>query len=329
MSTNRFSQNVLDYSTPASWFAVGKSSSLKMGEHRSIQFLNQQWILFRGTNGQLGLISRYCSHMGADLNAGCVAEKQMVCPLHKWRYNRDGSCEADIPSMKAMEAGLSSFEVQEWAGIIFVFPAKVAVYELPRDLVHKSATFSSTNKINFPFNWFLPALNTFDLSHFGPVHNREFIEKPQISSIDKNHLEIRFKARVLTRRLQDRFMKVLGFDTVDVSCDCWGASLLIMRNYKTRVGAVIGVEPRGDSNSNLYITAFNIAKENEAPVGKALRIKLEIGRIATTAYLKSDIPVLKGMLPREGVLIPGKDDGVLQFWRFFHQLPKVDVSNEN
>lgn len=308
---------------PESWYALAISSSLKAGHRRPIRFIGREWVLFRDAHGKAGLIARHCPHMGADLSEGCVHGRNLVCPVHQWGFTAEGACTANIPPSQSEAANLPSLAVEEWAGILFAFAAPAAAYGLPRDLLPARARFGRAKRNPFPFHWLLPALNTFDLSHFSRVHHREFIRQPEITSGHADHLAIRFSARVLTRRLRDKVFNVLGFGTVDVSIDCWGGSLLIMRNHTTRVGAVIGVEPIGNFQSCLYMTTFGM-DEAEGLSARALRpLQLEFGRIAMTSFLRADIPVLKGMWPREGVLIPGRDDGAIRFWAHFKGLPKA------
>lgn len=324
-----FALPVHDAGMPQSWYAIAKSASIKNGQHRSVTCFGQDWVLFRAQDGQLATVARHCSHMGADLSRGCVRGQRLVCPLHRWEYGGNGDCHAEIPQRQAREATLASLATQEWAGIVFVFPARTPGFGLPRDLVPEQAQFSSTKAITVPTSYMAPALNTFDLSHYASVHNREFVQAPELRSDQPHHLAISFAARVIPRRWQDKLMKGLGFGTVEVTVDCWGASLLVMRNHKTGIGVVLGMEAIAPTSSRLYLTAFNLADAHPHGAGALLWLKLEFGRAITAAFLKADVPVLTGMLPRRGVLVPERDDAVLRFWQYFDKLPKVAQHDGN
>ncbi len=313
---------------PQSWFVIATSASLKKGRHREVKFLDRPWVLFRGADSEVGLIARYCSHMGADLKQGCVRGNQMTCPLHGWGFSKDGQCQAAIPAPLAEQAALHTLAIREWAGMIFVFPAKTPTYELPSGLLTGKDQFSSARKMSLPLNWMMPAMNTFDLAHFPRVHNRVLVGVPKISSLNANHLSMEMESRILPRRWQDKIMKFLTRGTLRVTMDCWGASLLIMRNEKTGIGAVIAVESTGPASCHLYITAFQVADAQNPKPKKRHRLTLEIGRRMATAFLRPDIPLLTGMIPRPGVLIPGQDDVAMRFWAFYHALPKIAVANE-
>lgn len=310
---------------PEAWFALATSASLKLRAHRPIRFLDKDWVLFRDERGRAGLVARYCSHMGADLAQGCVRDRNLVCPLHQWGFSSEGACNSDITPGLSESTILASLTVQEWAGIIFVFPAPSAAYGLPRKFVPAFARFSRVRRVPCPFHWLLPSLNTFDISHFSHIHHREFVGAPQITSESPDRLAIRFTARVLAHRLRDRIFLALGFGCFEVSIECWGGVLLVMRNHTTGVGAVIGVTPIGPCASELYLSTFNLAEPKGLLARMLTGLKLELGRIATLAFLQADVPALKGMRLHAGVLIPGKDDGVIRFWKFFHGLPKVGV----
>jgi phenylpropionate dioxygenase-like ring-hydroxylating dioxygenase large terminal subunit len=78
---------------PSSWFFVDFSENLAVGQVRNIQLLDQEWVLFRGESGKVGMSDPYCVHLGAHLgHGGTVCGDQLRCPFHHWEYNADGFC---------------------------------------------------------------------------------------------------------------------------------------------------------------------------------------------------------------------------------------------
>lgn len=78
---------------PSSWFFVDFSENLAKGQVRNIRLFDQEWVLFRGENGKVGMSDPYCPHLGAHLgHGGTVCGDQLRCPFHHWEYNVDGFC---------------------------------------------------------------------------------------------------------------------------------------------------------------------------------------------------------------------------------------------
>jgi len=309
---------------PMSWYGIATSRSLKKGQLRLISFLGRDWVLFRNQGGEVAVVSRHCSHMGADLSHGCIMGSDISCPLHQWRYGVNGHCKADIPDSLKERAKLESLATAEYAGVIFVFPAATPLYPLPifNDMVQPA--LSSTTILKLPFHFMTSALNTFDVSHYERVHNRQIQGEPEIYAGGPHHLHIGFSARIVPKRWQDRVMAMLGFDTVDITVDYWGCTLAYMNNRKAGLGALIAVNPADDGGTTAYLTAIDTGAGNPASGGLTRFLRLELSRIMTLAFLKADLSVLAGMRPKAGVLVPGRDDVVSRFWRHYQNLPKVD-----
>ncbi len=78
---------------PSSWFFVDFSENLAVGQVRNVQLFDQEWVLFRGESGKVGMSDPYCAHLGAHLgHGGTVCGDQLRCPFHHWEYNAEGYC---------------------------------------------------------------------------------------------------------------------------------------------------------------------------------------------------------------------------------------------
>ena len=314
---------------PLSWYPVATSHSLKKGQKRALRFLDKEWLIFRNSNGKLGVISRYCSHMGTDLSNGFVDTKHIVCPLHHWCFDTNGHCQSDLPQPFLQQAKLPSLATEESAGVIYVFPSIVASYPLPKLQFNNGYAISTSATLNLPIHHLFPSMNTFDVAHYGIVHNRKIIGSPVIYSDDDNHLGIELTAQVIQKKWQDRIMYILGLGTVNITINCWGTTILHMYNVNAKLGAVVAIAPINESSSTLYITAYDTNTASNFITKPLKRLKLELSRLMTIAFLKSDIPVGRKLKPKEGVLIPGQDDIVKQFWQYYKQLPKIKREDED
>jgi nitrite reductase/ring-hydroxylating ferredoxin subunit len=78
---------------PSSWYFVDFSENLARGEVRNVRLFDQEWVLFRGESGAVGMTDPYCPHLGAHLgHGGKVCGEQLRCPFHHWEYNTEGFC---------------------------------------------------------------------------------------------------------------------------------------------------------------------------------------------------------------------------------------------
>ena len=57
-----------------------------------VRLLGEDLVLFRDTEGKLGLIQRHCPHRGADMCFGRLEDNGLRCPFHGWHYDRSGQC---------------------------------------------------------------------------------------------------------------------------------------------------------------------------------------------------------------------------------------------
>jgi phenylpropionate dioxygenase-like ring-hydroxylating dioxygenase large terminal subunit len=157
------------------WYPVAKSS--EVGDQPfKFTLLDQPIVLWR-SNGQIAAFYDLCVHRGTPLSLGWIADGQLVCAYHGWRYRADGACSL-IPSIPAgqpipAKAKARAFKALEKYGLIWVSlgEPKGEVPEFP-------AEFSDPAFIWQPYfsegRWNANAARMFenlaDYSHFAWVH---------------------------------------------------------------------------------------------------------------------------------------------------------------
>ncbi|MEE4659523.1 MAG: Rieske 2Fe-2S domain-containing protein, partial [Halieaceae bacterium] len=55
---------------PVGWYVVEMSDSINPGEIKTIQVFDQEWVMFRGEDGTVGVSDPFCPHLGAHLGHG-------------------------------------------------------------------------------------------------------------------------------------------------------------------------------------------------------------------------------------------------------------------
>jgi phenylpropionate dioxygenase-like ring-hydroxylating dioxygenase large terminal subunit len=90
-----------------------------------VRLLGEDLVLFRDSDGALGLIARGCPHRGADLCYGRLEDNSLRCPFHGWHFNRNGQCveQPGEPEGSRMHENIqtTSYPVIEKNGIVFAY----------------------------------------------------------------------------------------------------------------------------------------------------------------------------------------------------------------
>ena len=90
-----------------------------------VRLMGEDLVLFRDSEGKLGLIGRHCPHRGADLCFGRLEDNGLRCPFHGWHFNRDGQCveQPGEPEGSKMHEQIraKSYPVEERNGIVFAY----------------------------------------------------------------------------------------------------------------------------------------------------------------------------------------------------------------
>ncbi|MEC9345715.1 MAG: Rieske 2Fe-2S domain-containing protein [Pseudomonadota bacterium] len=66
---------------------------------KRLKIMGEDLLLFRQSDGKLGLVEPRCPHRGADLYWGRNEECGLRCVYHGWKFGADGRC-LDIPNMQ-------------------------------------------------------------------------------------------------------------------------------------------------------------------------------------------------------------------------------------
>jgi len=90
-----------------------------------VRLLGEDLVLFRDSEGKLGLIQRNCPHRGADMCFGRLEDNGLRCPFHGWHFNRDGQCveQPGEPEGSRMHEQIKarSYPVVEKNGIVWAW----------------------------------------------------------------------------------------------------------------------------------------------------------------------------------------------------------------
>lgn len=324
MTISKVASNLL----PAAWYPLCRSSDLKSNGVLPVQLGGTRYAVWRSESGKVSALAATCCHVGADLARGKVVGETLQCPLHQWRYGLDGACVhipggMAIPS-RARQATLPCIEAY---GLVFGFLGGNPDFELPRFEGESDPIWSRAAVVNVAAPYATLVANSYDGQHFAAVHDRELLEPPQITRASRHHIAIHYRARVVGKRLNDRVMRGLGIDHVGVTIHCWGSSVLQVYNERTANTILVALLPLDEQHSRVFIlTALKQRARGAARLFQ--HVHLWLARWLAVAFLRPDMGVLEGVTMRPRVLLPGADDCLVAWLRYWRGLPRADQHGE-
>jgi phenylpropionate dioxygenase-like ring-hydroxylating dioxygenase large terminal subunit len=158
------------------WYPVAVASDLT-DKPLAAKLLDVDLVLFRGTDGAVGVAVDVCPHRHIRLSTGTVIDGQVVCPFHGMRFDVTGRCRL-IPALGAVAKLPASYQVRafpgrERYGLIWTCLGDAAKQDIPH---FPALDGVPTTELDFigPQSWPVSAgrqiENFFDLAHLPLVH---------------------------------------------------------------------------------------------------------------------------------------------------------------
>jgi phenylpropionate dioxygenase-like ring-hydroxylating dioxygenase large terminal subunit len=106
------------------WHPVARSADLK-DLPLKIRIMGEDLVVFRDRSGAIGLLKLHCSHRGASLEFGVIAEHGIRCCYHGWLFDVDGRV-LDTPAEQEVAAYKDklyhgAYPVIERNGMVFAY----------------------------------------------------------------------------------------------------------------------------------------------------------------------------------------------------------------
>jgi phenylpropionate dioxygenase-like ring-hydroxylating dioxygenase large terminal subunit len=145
-----------------------------------VRLLGEDLIVFRDTDGKLGLLGDHCAHRGASLFFGRNEECGLRCVYHGWKYDWAGNC-VDMPNEPAEsnfknKITATAYRAAEQGGVVFAYmgprqadPPGLPQFEwalLPENQVHHEY------KAVYQCNWMQALEGDLDTAHVFFLHSR-------------------------------------------------------------------------------------------------------------------------------------------------------------
>ena len=106
------------------WMVAGTSRDL-YDIPQAVRLLGEDLVLFRDSNGKIGLVGQNCPHRGTSLEYGEIEDGGIRCPYHGWLFNIHGQC-LEMPgepkdSKFTAKVKHLAYPVKELGGLIFAY----------------------------------------------------------------------------------------------------------------------------------------------------------------------------------------------------------------
>ncbi len=118
------------------WYIACPSRKLKNRPVARTLF-GRRLVFFRSESGQVSALDDCCPHRNAPLSAGEVADGQLACPYHGWRFDRQGRL-VEIPYRAGTppDCSIHQYDCVEQDGYVWVCPGDKVPEEAPLVFPH-------------------------------------------------------------------------------------------------------------------------------------------------------------------------------------------------
>jgi phthalate 4,5-dioxygenase oxygenase subunit len=140
------------------------------------RLLGEDLVVFRDTDGRLGLLDEYCPHRRVSLALGRNEECGLRCLYHGWKMDVEGNVleMASEPPESGFVGKVKhkAYPVREWGGFVWTYmgPAETMPEFDPPAFAPTEDTRVSVVKINVPCNWAQILEGQIDSAHSSSLH---------------------------------------------------------------------------------------------------------------------------------------------------------------
>jgi phthalate 4,5-dioxygenase len=143
------------------------------------RLLGEDLVVFRDTDGRLGVLDEHCPHRRASLALGRNEECGLRCLYHGWKVDVEGNVLEMVSeppeSGFAAKVKHKAYPVREWGGFVWTYmgPAETMRPFEPPAFAPKEDTRVSVVKIHVPCNWAQILEGQIDSAHSSTLHSSD------------------------------------------------------------------------------------------------------------------------------------------------------------
>lgn len=151
------------------------------GDPVSARILGENLVVFRDTDGNVGVMDEACPHRGPSLVYGRNEEGGLRCLYHGWKFDVNGNV-TEMVSEPASSGFMDkvkhkAYPVKEWAGMVWAWLGeKEAMPEfVPPRWAPTAEARVSIAKVILPVNWAQVLEGAIDSAHSSSLHSSDMV----------------------------------------------------------------------------------------------------------------------------------------------------------
>ena len=145
------------------------------------RILGEDLVVFRDSEGRVGVVGEYCPHRRASLVYGRNEEGGLRCLYHGWKFDVQGNVlemvSEPAASSMAEKVKHTAYPTKEWGGMVWAYMgAQDAIPEFVAPAWAPTAdTRVSIGKVLLPCNWAQILEGAIDSAHSSSLHSSDFV----------------------------------------------------------------------------------------------------------------------------------------------------------
>ena len=145
------------------------------------RLFGEDLVVFRDTEGRVGVMDEYCPHRKASLALGRNEDGGLRCLYHGWKMDVEGTVieMASEPASSCMGSKVKhlAYPTKEWGGVVWTYmgPADSMPQFAPPAWAPTADTAVSIAKVLIPCNWAQILEGAIDSAHSSSLHSSDFV----------------------------------------------------------------------------------------------------------------------------------------------------------
>jgi phenylpropionate dioxygenase-like ring-hydroxylating dioxygenase large terminal subunit len=250
------------FQLPKSWYLLGRSQDIKIGEMREFELAGKTLLARRNSDGTLVVSNNRCPHLGARLVHGALNNDTLICPFHAWNFDSKGQCTKVPADPCSKGRTLRTYAAIEKWGRIFVSTDSKAPFAFPLfqgEDKNLRLVAGGDFTLKVQTSWDAVAANGFDVAHLKYVHGRHSKKPSHIEQTSSTSLKITHTYEVgRTRLMLDRLVRTLTDGECEMSYEVFGGNLIYIstrfKSFTNRL--IVSVCPDNDGGCSVNIVCL-------------------------------------------------------------------------
>jgi phenylpropionate dioxygenase-like ring-hydroxylating dioxygenase large terminal subunit len=294
-----------------SWFPVGLANEISDGAVVGVDFLGTRVVMYRDPAGNPVVQNAWCPHLGADLSIGQLAEGQMRCAYHHWRFDAHGRC-VDIPTGDKIPPGarIPTYPTAEAWGLVWAFNGETPLFGLPNipDADEAELAFDTRLRGIRQVPGWVSLTNAVDFQHLRTLHNLPLAATPETIDVGEYGIEFRVETPLFLQHGRITGANAFGQHIRRESRD----------SFMLFTGA-----PIDHARSRMfYIVGVHRMPASADPDGAATAAQLAALRDFVERLLAEDEPVINTIRFKRGILVAA-DRHPARFLKYIDEFPRA------